>query len=278
MKKIETTNIAALAKAPFLKATHDQYTETIQETTAAIVTGLIGSYTTGDVIILHGCVVVANIPGTSTVTAGAIYYNGEIYQVDANASILSPANTLVWNTATTYRSGDPVQWSDLTTRNLHAEVKFVLSNAVSGSGIANYNGATVKKINDIASSFTIQSSSNLTSPVVVVGRARRNGREVTYSLVVTGTTIAGATNYNWVINAPSGFKMTESLQAGGTNLCTGILSRSVAGVETLSIADSGTDLNSYIDASNRLIIGDASHAVGATTAVSFTISITGDAL
>jgi hypothetical protein len=144
MKKIETTNIAALAKAPYLKATHDQYTETIQETTASIIKGLLGPYTTGDVIILHGCVVTATIPGTSSVTAGAIYYNGEIYQVDANASIATAANTLVWNTVTTYRSGDPVQWSDLTSRNLHAEVKFVLSNAVSGTGIANYNGATVK--------------------------------------------------------------------------------------------------------------------------------------
>ena len=146
MRKIEITNITGSQKAPFLKETFNQYTQNYLDISSAVIKGMLDTYTTNDVVILWGCVVTANIPGTSEVTAGAIYYNGEIYQVDANASISSPSNTLVWNTVTTYASGDPVDWSDGTPRNLHSIVKFVLSNAGTGTGIADYNGATVKML------------------------------------------------------------------------------------------------------------------------------------
>ncbi len=96
---------------------------------------------------MHGCVVTASIPGTSSVTAGSIYYNGEIYEVEVNASIASAANTLVWNIVTSYIASDStLTWSDGTIRNLHSIARFVLSNAVTGTGIADYNGATVKTL------------------------------------------------------------------------------------------------------------------------------------
>lgn len=148
MKKIDTTNIAGLAKAPFIKATHDHIKESIQESTSNIVKGLIGSYTTNDLIVLYGCVVTATIPGTSSITAGAIYYNGEIYEVDANASLITTGvQTLVWGVSTTYIAADlSLTWSDGTIRNLHQIDKLALSAGASGSGLANYNGATVKTL------------------------------------------------------------------------------------------------------------------------------------
>jgi hypothetical protein len=146
MKSIDTTNIAGAAKAPFIKVTHDHYKASIKETGGNIIVGLT-NYTTNDVIILWGCTVTANIGGTSTVTEGAIFYNNEIYNVEANASISSPANTLVWNIVDSYEASDStLQWSDGNIRDLHMDSKFVLSNAVSGSGIADYNAATVRPI------------------------------------------------------------------------------------------------------------------------------------
>lgn len=106
-----------------------------------------GNYTTNDVVIMYGCVVTANIPGTSSVTAGAIYYNGRVYYVDA-ASISTPSNTLVWNIDQSYISGDPATFSDGSTSNFHLIEKFKLVNAISGSGIANYNGATIKYLHN----------------------------------------------------------------------------------------------------------------------------------
>lgn len=144
MKKFKTDQISGNAKAPILKATLDQWNENSLELSNSLVLAGLFSYTTDDVVILHGCVVDDNIPGTSTVTAGAIYYNGEIFQVEA-ASIPSAANTLVWNKVTTYRSGDPVGWMDGTPRDQHRQDKFVLSNAASGSGIADFDDSTVKR-------------------------------------------------------------------------------------------------------------------------------------
>lgn len=150
MKSIETTNIAGSAKAPFTKSTHDHYNDAIQETTSALVKGILGSYTPDDIIILYGCEVTATIPGTSSITAGAIYYNTKIYQVDSSASLITTgSDTLVWGIITTYLPGDStLVWSDGVIRNLHRIDKLKLSAGASGSGLANYNGATVKYLSE----------------------------------------------------------------------------------------------------------------------------------
>lgn len=154
MKKIETTNITGSQDAPFVKDTFDHYNESIADTTSNIVKGGVKSYTANDIIILWGCVVSATIPGTSSITAGAVYYNGEIYEVDANASLVtSGLQTLVWGIVTTYRGSDPLTWSDGIDRNLHQVNKMALSAGLSGSGLANYDASTVKYFNRPSSSF-----------------------------------------------------------------------------------------------------------------------------
>lgn len=149
MKKIDTSNISGDVKAPITKRTLEFYNEAIAECAEDIIKALYGSYTTGDLVILHGCEVTANIPGTSTVTAGAIYYNGEVYRVDA-ASVSSPSNTLVWKFPTTlselYDIADPVKYSDSTDYFQHFIGKVKLVNASSGSGLANYDSVTVKTL------------------------------------------------------------------------------------------------------------------------------------
>lgn len=151
MKKIDTSNIVGTAKAPFIKPTHDHYKQTIQETTGAIITGLMGSYTTGNVIILWGCVFSGTDPGARTLTAGAIYYNGEIYQVPAASFTTTGSNIPLWTIATTYIGTDPIYWSDGVQRNTHQIDQFVLvSGPVGGSGITgyvcDYNSGVVKII------------------------------------------------------------------------------------------------------------------------------------
>jgi hypothetical protein len=143
------TDIVDPVKAPITKRSLEHINNAINDSSSEIIKGLIGSYTTGDLIILRGCVVTANIPGTSSVTAGAIYYNGEVYQVDANASISSPSATLVWSVATTYISGDPATFSDGVSHNFHAIKKMQLTNAGTGTGLADYNAATVKYLDSI---------------------------------------------------------------------------------------------------------------------------------
>lgn len=144
-RKFDVTNIIDPAKAPLTKRSLTHLNSAYDELTKQMIeSSFVVPYTTNDIVILSGCEVTANIPGTSEVTAGQIYYNGRIYDVDANASISSPSNTLVWSIVESVVAGDPATFSDGNSYNFHIIEKFVLSNAVSGSGIADYNGATVK--------------------------------------------------------------------------------------------------------------------------------------
>jgi len=96
----------------------------------AIILSLIGPYTADDVVVLYGCEVVDNIPGVSTITDGAIYYNGRIYYVPEDLAIASPADTLVYKIDTTIQP------------------EFIyLANDTTGSGIADFDAVTVKYVN-----------------------------------------------------------------------------------------------------------------------------------
>jgi hypothetical protein len=148
-RKYVTTDIVDPVKAPFTKRSFTHLNTALNEPAAAIVNGLIGSYTTNDIIILYGCVIVVTgtIPGTGTATlsAGAVYYNGEIYYVDANPSLSTTSpQTLIWQIASDYISGDPATFSDGTNHDFHEINKFELVAGTAGSGLGNYDAATVK--------------------------------------------------------------------------------------------------------------------------------------
>ena len=139
-RKFDTTNIVTPTKAPFSKRSLTHINTAYDELGEGIVNGMLGSYTTGDVVILHGCNVSATIPGTSSVTAGAIYYNGRVYEVDADASIITTGlQTLVWQIAESTITGDPATFDDGNTYDFHIIEKMELVNGLSGSGLANYD-------------------------------------------------------------------------------------------------------------------------------------------
>ncbi len=197
MKKIETTNIAGTQDAPFIKATFDHLNEANLNSTSDIIKGLLGTYTTNDIIVLFGCVVTATIPGTSSITAGAIYYNGEIYEVDANASLVTTgSDILVWGIATTYRAGDPIKWSDGENRNLHQIDKFALSAGLSGSGLANYNGATVKTIK--SASILASKSQLLVSSISATGPTSYTTETTMLTLTPSSTLSAAVMKYTFM--------------------------------------------------------------------------------
>lgn len=144
-RKYDITNIIDPVKAPFTKRSLTHLNSSFDELTKQLIEStFVVAYTTNDIVILEGCEVTANIPGTSSVTAGKIYYNGRIYDVDANASISSPSDTLYWQIATTYISGDPATFSDGNNYNFHVIEKFELVNGTSGGGLGDYDAATVK--------------------------------------------------------------------------------------------------------------------------------------
>lgn len=146
-REFVTTGIVSPVKARFSKRSLTHINSALNEITAQIGPALIETYTTGNVIILSGCVVggTTTFPGTATVTAGTIYYNGKTYSVDANASIVLASGQIpVWNVATSYISGDPAIFTDANTYDFHKIEKFALTAANAGSGVSDWNASTTK--------------------------------------------------------------------------------------------------------------------------------------
>lgn len=208
MKKLDTSNISGLAKAPIIKATHDHIKESIIETTNSlalgIIEGLLDSYNTNDLIILHGCEITANIPGTSSITAGAVYYNGEVYQVDANASLVtSGGQNLFWTIDSSYIASDSsFYWSDGVQRNFHQVEKFQLTPANSGS-IA-WNQPSVKRLASDWSTSTSTSGVTYSGGTVTSVKFAwiKQGSKVTFSYLFIGAATASASNTSVTIPLP----------------------------------------------------------------------------
>lgn len=154
MKKIFPDNIVGTVKAPFLRKTFEHLNAAMSESVDAVIKGLI-NYIDNDVIILWGCdITYGGGVGAASVTQGAIYYNGEVYQVDENLTItVGVGQTLVWYIETSYdivnSPADPVLYSDGNTYNQHQINKFVLTNGPSGSGLVDYSDSSVKRYKDV---------------------------------------------------------------------------------------------------------------------------------
>lgn len=150
MKRLDTSNISGSVGQPVTDNTLDFIQDAHKETIDALIQGLLGSYTTGDLIKLYGCSVTfpGSLPGTGSITAGAIYYNGEVYLVDANASIsVGSGQTIVFVTDDQPDgSADPVKLTNGVDVYVHRVRKIKAQAGASGSGIADYNGAVVKTL------------------------------------------------------------------------------------------------------------------------------------
>lgn len=117
--------------------------------TDPIILGLLGSYTQGDVIILNGVVItLSNSNNTATWTKGDIYYNpdttkpGKVYKVAAGT--------------TTKSSG-----VFLFTITDDEDCLIQITHGTSGTGIADYNASTVKKLTKVMAGTWVDISSSL---------------------------------------------------------------------------------------------------------------------
>lgn len=141
MKKIDTSAISTTNAFPVKSGTlqHLQaaYTEAISEGMKALV-GF--AYDPTKIYILNG------LRNTGAglnyiISAGSVYFNGEIYLVDAVTITIVGPNVLTGVITTSFFSAfnaDPVEFTDGVPRNVHQIRKVVLQSGLSGSGIGNY--------------------------------------------------------------------------------------------------------------------------------------------
>ncbi len=154
MKVIDISHAIDPVQQPFLAGSLDFVQQQIVENVSALVKSMVGTYTTNDVAIVNGCVITGTPgPGLITMTAGAIYYNGNIYLVPSASFTTTGAQIPVWTIVQSQAAIDPVLFVNGGLFSVHNIFQFVLvAGPVGGSGVAgyvcDYNSSNFYPIND----------------------------------------------------------------------------------------------------------------------------------
>lgn len=215
-KHVLYEDITSTAKQPYLKQTHQHYNDMFNELSKAFGNTIVSDPTA--VTILWGCENTGTgtgIGNTAIISAGAVYYNGEVYQVPAFTA--APiVNGLKGTFTTAYTAIDPVLFSDSSTHNVHQIQTLVLSDA-SASLPADYiNWKSIKNTwktytltnSDVASSagtFTVSTATEKT----LYYKIDYKNQIVTLNLNIIGANINNATSAFYI-------KLPESLYITNT--------------------------------------------------------------
>lgn len=160
MKILNTSVISNTSRFPFKKGTLQFLQDAHKEVIAALIKALIGStYDPAVIYVMSGVLNSATLP-TYLVSSGEIFYNGEVYDFDATSFTATGSNVGVFSVVqTNYTTdADPVTFTDATVRNVHNIRKMQLTQAASGSALADYSQAYFL-------SFRIPEQLDLTAPV-----------------------------------------------------------------------------------------------------------------
>ena len=168
MRKIDESLIPSGDSAYFKQGTWTHLQKAYIECLDSIVKSLIGSgYDTAKYYVLHGCVGTGTDPGARTISAGAIFHDGEIYLVPAASFTTTGADVAVGTITTAYNysdySVDPQTTPNGVSIELHAIRTIVFASGVSGSGSVNFSALVFYPFKFNYKKYTtLASSSNLT--------------------------------------------------------------------------------------------------------------------
>lgn len=144
MRKINESQITSTS-AMFYKQgtwTHLQkaYIEPISEIVKSLITNQ-GGVDTDKTYVLSGCIN-SGSGSTYNISEGAVFYNNEIFLVDATTFTVTTGTavaTIVTTQNTTDYNADPCLFSDGVYKDVHDIRKVVIAEGTSGSGISNYS-------------------------------------------------------------------------------------------------------------------------------------------
>ena len=218
MKILDITPISDTAQMPLKKGTLQFLQDAHKETLGATITGLIGNtYNASTLYVLNGCTNTGS-GSVYAIAAGAVFYNGEVYLVDAANFTASSGNTAVLSQVTSQYTtfADPVTFTDSTTHNVHNIRKMQISQGASGSGISDYSSAfflnfTIPAQVSITGTLVsggypnyVINNPTLTNPILAAGSAYIGDIATPYTThtVTLGSTLAN-TNYVVLITPTS---------------------------------------------------------------------------
>ncbi len=116
------------------KDTVEHITSSYLEGVASLAKSMIPtSWQTGKLVILHGCVATGTNPGARTLTAGAVFYNGEVYQVPSASFTTTGSQIGIW-TLQDVNTGTESKLTDGSDVHVLINNKFVFAAGLSGTG------------------------------------------------------------------------------------------------------------------------------------------------
>lgn len=207
MKTLDLSNIVAGTRRMLaIKDTFLHMEEAYMESLAAFIKGFgvsDSAYTK-----IYGLV---NSGGgsTYTISAGAVYHAGEIFEVAAFSGTAGGADVPVLSLATTYRSNDPILYSDGASFNTHAIRKYTITFAASLSGLVDYSALT--DLSAVISAYVTFAGAaggvlggNYPNPTLASGPFSVSGKQITN--LANGTTGTDAVNFSQIPTslAPTG--------------------------------------------------------------------------
>lgn len=166
MRKLDTSFATTTVSQPLKAGSVNHLQLAYQEVINSLALDLIGPSAQNNIVyVLFGCINTGS--GLHyIISAGAVYYNGEVYLVDAVNFTATGSNVAVAAIATTFFtdiSADPTTFSDTAAHNVHQIRKIVISAGASGSTIADFSAfkqTQLTVVNDqqstLGSSFTVK--------------------------------------------------------------------------------------------------------------------------
>lgn len=261
MRKLDTSYITAGIGMPIKSGTLNHLQYAYQEAISAAVQGLIGQgYSTSIPYILNGCINTGS-GSNYVISAGAVFFNGEVYLTPAASFTASGSNVPVGVLTTDFYNSpgdnaDSVEFTDGSAYSVHQIRTVVFQAGLSGSGLFNYSALV---------------AINTNIPQVVI----------------TGTglaTVSGSyPNINIGVASPNKILRTSSFSIGDPGTSGTVISGGLASEYTVSFTDVGT--TSYTitgvlvsnssgtsgqisDAANNLVV-----VAGSKTSASFQIVV-----
>lgn len=164
MRKIDESLIPSGDSAYFKQGTWTHLQKAYIECLDAMVKSLVGKdYDTAKYYILHGCVATGTDPSARTISAGAIFHDGEIYLVPSASFTTTGAQVAVGTITTAYNTSDysvdPQTTPNGNVISIHAIRTIVFTGGASGSGDVNYSALVQDSYGhnykDIASQVTV---------------------------------------------------------------------------------------------------------------------------
>ena len=139
MKILNISDISNSNAMPVKSGTLQFLQDAHKETVAGLITNILPNPISGTVYIISGCVNSGVLP-IHNLSAGVIYYNGEIFNFDGATFTLTGLQKAYARIETTQylTNADPVQFTDGVNRNVHNIRKFVVENTITSSGLPEF--------------------------------------------------------------------------------------------------------------------------------------------